>query len=832
MSVTITSVLFTDEYSGSPSGHGADTGLNHLKGVVGDLMWVTIQGYVSWSTTDTPMSFSVAAQTITRQDCTGGGSFIDDGFNIGDTITVTGTGGADDTNYTVTDVSQYVLTVSGGITVTAAYASVNVYGTRSIVGGWVDMFANVVPNDYDDTHFNSLTDVNSVQRYSGTVPAISSSNSLPPNARSWAWWDGYDQTAGYYYYSNALQPTFTTNSITGYKQYFTVVYAFFIKPFYTADQLQLMKDAFTNSVYQNSGSPIVNTSNNGFTVPITFQDGGSWKFIAQLDFRFASNDKAPQHTSEGYEWANGNVAWFNDAFPISQNNADRTLFVLDSTTYVDTLTSATVDTCDYNKETTVTVKINDTGFTNGDRFVVNFMWLPTNAKVYQNYQNKANPATFRTVFVHDRCSTTINAASKNGDQYGSGYQVITSCTGTVGGGYLTIVFHINMGSLAKQLFDSVSDTDWNYFIWVTPQYKAETTLALSTRNAVMCDVNLADTDTDNAALLVIDTDGSGDEYFYRYPDVNVNPVTNYAGLVGDIAYSKIGFKTNGKLLKIGTRFDALIYDGGMNLVDQFTLKNWETDVKTTWNGVYNEISISENNGFNLADGDIRNTISISRDNTLDGGGYYGFQFIYGFQLGFQYWQLLTNYAPEVESYSTQYWSIYTQGGTAGGTTLPSGYTTALKKITTWSILDTSTDVVTDFEFYSDVSTNDMYDGTLPTIAFTIQDSNSQSTKGIVPADTSCIVTLDCLGNGVNIGVPPAPYSSIIAVLGLFYDNGTQVFDTSSTEESLLSTSLWTSQPTVTVLSNTHVTISATLDMSLSETPITTYRMVCKLGYKI
>lgn len=835
MSVTFTSVLFSDEYTSVYSGHGGtDAGQNQLKGCVGDLIWAVIDGYVSWGTTATPMYFNTAGKYITRQDCNGSGSFVTDGFKAGDTITVTGTGDANSTNYTISKVTDLVLTLTAAPALTGAYSSVNIYGTTPISGGWMDYYANVVPNNYADDHFNSMTDTKVVQKYSGVIPAINSQNYLPPNARSWAWWDGYDINAGYYYGGQPLEPILSVGSTVNYKQYFRIIHRFFIKPFYTADQLQTFKDAFANSVFLNNGSAIVNNTDNGYVVPSYFEDNNCLKYIAQVDIRFNEYGTAVDHTSEGYTWLEGNTAWFNDTPVTSPDNADVPIYTLHSVTYTDVATSASVDAIDFTRDTTVTIKINDIGFHSSDPFVVNFMWLPTNASSYANYNSKANPATFRTVFVHDRCFALVAGAAVNGDQYGTGYQVIKGVTSSIGGGYLTITFTASCGSLVNQLFANNSEADRNYMIWVTPQDKNIGSLARATRNGIICDINTAYVNTDNSALLVISTDGTTDEHFFRFPDEDVNPVTNYAGVAGDFAYSKIGFKTNGKIKSIRTHFDVLVYDATVTLVDTMTLEDWSVNVSDTYNGVFNDIFVDETRGFPLPDGDLRNTISIVRDATLDGGGYYGFKFIYGFQLGYQWWQFVSPYAAEFIDYATNYWPVYTQGYTSGASVLPSGYTSKIIKVTEWVITDPATGLDTQFQHNSRVSANDQYlSGWKPTLSVATKDTDGNSLNGAIASDAQTEVVCTLAGNGINIGVAPAPYTTLYGLLQVWYDNGSsQVCDSSNTIDANLSTSIWVGQPIVTVNSPASVTITGIIDPSLSPTPITIANVTAKLGYYI
>lgn len=834
MSITITSVLFTDEYTGSPSGHGSDNGQDQLKGCVGDLMWVTIQGYVKWSAESIPVSINATNKTITRQDCSGTGSYVTDGFKAGDTITVTGCGDANDGNYTISTVTALALTLTSAPALTKVYSDVSVYGTTPISNGLIDYYANVVPNDYSDNHFASMTDTKVTQKFTGSVPAIGSQNYLPPNARSWAWWDGYDINAGYYYGGEPLEPVISVQATSDYKQYFTIQHRFFIKPFYTADQLQLLKNAF-DFVSTYTGTDTVNVTTGSYQVPNYFEDENCLKYIAQIDIRFNQYAKEADHTSSGYEWADGNTAWFNEAPKSSPDDANVPLYTSSKVFYYDNATAASLDSIDYRNKTDVKITMSDGIYSTDDPLVLNWMWLPADAKSYQDYNAKSNPATFRTVFMHDRAFMTVDGSTVNGDQAGNQYQVITNANAVTSGGGIMINFTTDFGTAAQTTLMNTGGNGY-YMIWVTPQSKSVPSLSKATRNAAICDVNQVFTSLDNPLLFSISTDGTTDEHFFRYPDVDVNPVTNYAGVSGDIAYSKIGFQIieTGKLKSMRVHFDVTAVNSYTGEPSVFTIDDWGINLTDTWNGLYSDVDVSESKGYDLAYNDIRNQINITRDASLDTGIYYGYKITYGFQCGYQYWQFLTNYAPEVVDYSTQYWAVYTQGYASGGTTLFPVVAIGIQKVTEWVIEDTATGLDTTFIHYSDISVNDQYlSGWKPTVSIATQDTNGNDMGGAVASDAQTQIVATLLGNGVNISTAPAPYSALIASVMVFYDNGTsQVYDIATTEESNLSTSLWISQPVITVISPASLTITAVLDLSLSPTPVTVTNIAVKLGYKI
>lgn len=847
--IQILSRLFQDEYTGTFFG-GADPGQSELKAVPGDLMCAVYSCELGWSTLCKPMKFDSVLQTITRTDCGVGGSFITDGFQVGDHIVVSGTttygygyGYPDDLGYTITDVTDSVITVQSGISITETAACVNIYGVPDLTNAAIDFYYNLLgTNDADS--FQSLTDVKYLQKFTGDSPAQSANNVLTPNAGSWAWWDGHAADNGYGG-TYSLEPTVVRGIMSAdYKVPFTIYFPFLMKPFYTADQLQIMEDAFANSSYTNSGLPVVNASNQGFPLPPQFQDGSVVRMIENIDIRFNKYDAKINHTSGITDWGKSNTAWYNQPFPSSPDSSNKTNYYLypNGTTYL--IGGVSVSEIDFNQVTDVTIKVLANSLpTNGDPFVVNFQWLPTNPSVYQNYQASVNPATFRDVFIHDRAYNTAGSAGVNGDRFGTAYQVLKNVIGTVNGltGTLDITFSIDLGSEIKALFASLDPSDLNYKIWVTPQMATELTLEKSTRNAILCDVNLATTNKDDSSLFAITTNGTTDTHFFRYPDTNVNPVTNLSAFVGEMAYCETWFK-----VKSGSRVDSVenkfivnVYDGSFppNLVGTSDILVWNKNTSGFWNGKITEIDIQESAGLLLPENDQRNIRSIVRDSANDGGGFHAYIMDFGFQLGYQFWQNTLDFVEETANYHTQYWPVYTQDGTSSSwATLPTNYTSEIKFVQTWLIRDMSTDNVTEFIHTSDVS---VYDDKLTTVAgnptatISTRDLLGNSLSQVVPSDIQCEVRALCAGNGVTIGTPPAPYNTVMAEMTFFYDDGiNQIYDTVTTEEDPITGSLWLGRPTVTVINPQSVSITNTLDPTLVNTPIRVQRIFVRLGYKI
>ncbi len=447
MPIYIDSIKFTDEYTGSIGGFGLDNGADYLIGAVGDKMYAEIKCHVAWGTKNQSMTFNMADNTITREDVTG--SFIDDEFSEGDSITISGAG-ANDGDYIITALTDTVITTDDALVADGLFGSVYIYGTTDI--DYIDFYYNCISNSSENT-FQSLTDVNTQKLTNVDVIPDDGTVYLVPATKQYAWVDVPKNSA-----------TVSSEGTYGYPTFyqdFKIVLAFFIKPFYLNGQKQSLLD-------------LLNGTN--LTPPEYFRDLDCLKFIYQIDARYSARDQTIKHTS-GPQSKKGNTAWFNellDGLPLATGG--NTQFKLISTEYFDNATGNPVDNLDFIAPTDVQIIIEIPVGTSipGLKFVVNFCWGPTSNQAYQNkglidYTNDfGEPNDFRHLFLHDRAKQVIAAGSVNGDRYGTDYQVITNVQGVAYGSSILITFTTDFGSECQRIFNE-NKFGRDYIIWITPE---------------------------------------------------------------------------------------------------------------------------------------------------------------------------------------------------------------------------------------------------------------------------------------------------------------------------------------------------------------------------
>ena len=797
MAVYITSSKWSDEFTGIYNG-GTDTGTSTFMGCVGDLMWLETEFYVAWSASYT-FNFSAANDSIT---ITNFATWSQNGFQVGDTIEVVGSASNDGT-FTVTQIIDNVLYVAEDITVDETTACV-VYGITPVVA--FDYYYNLLGNN-DGKNFVSLTDNPSIQRFTGTVPDEGSSY-MTPNATSYAWWD-------WSAYGLDLKPTLTYLTTEDYKQKYKIIFPFFIKPFNDKTQLNLLSNAYNQNIGDNT---VLNIDN--FIEPSYFFQQ-CLGYVHQIDARFAiSNAKADQ--TSGIISNYGNTAWYDQFFPsgnyVGGNIVTSPQYEFISITY-NTGKSMRSDTI---TRVTIELKKLNGNWSEGDKFVVHFCWLPTNAVKYQAYSDN-NQQNFRKVFLYDRGYTTVGAPPVDGDMFATDIQAITALEGTAVGDVLTIIFDTNLGNLTTAMLKEIP----NYMIWVTPQDNKIDYLVDSWRSAILCDVNQSFVDTDDSSLLQFY--GLADNVvFYSQ---NESAKTDYLGLIGEYGFALCYFKVKENCLikrinasivaQSGSPYDSETYE--------FPLEEWNNQTAEYWNGKLTDIEITDFNGFDVPDGNPENRKYISRREASDGGGYYAYGLGYGFQVGYQFWQNILDFPAQYMAYSNKYYAFYTQGQIEFGNYLLGDYITKVKFKLYFEILDKSTGITTEFvnyapmTFYDGLNNFSDYDGTNKTFDYAGNDLNG----GILfDSETSIVSFFES-----KLSLNPIGSGTPIIEMIIYYELGNKSYwdRILTTDSAPQDGSVWTIVPTI--VTNTYeVTAASYVDFSAFETKPNNVRLYSKLYY--
>lgn len=856
MPVNITDIKFQDSYTGVLAG-GSDSGANFLMGCVGDFAYATIKFNVAWSVLGANINFDSVKKTITLIPCgllTSG--FVDSGFQVGDTIVITGSA-SNNATFAIISLTNTVITVDESV-VTESATGVNVYGATTInafdfyynnlssqnlsIGNPYTHTTIVINNPSKRDIFSSQTDSLSVQKYSGIAQVYYGGSSfMSPNTPSRAWFtdfvDGQD-----------CRPQLTyEGTTTDYKQQYQIVFPFLITPLFLSNQLQLIQNAYAQS--KSSG---VNTVD--YVQPDYFTNNNSLQFIYQIDAKYTPNQNIINHTSSISVTNNiSNISWFNSFFPsgvydVAGNLLTQNQYKFNSIAYTDNSGNPLTE-IDFNQTTNVvlTIALSSGSLASFDtsKFILNFMYLPNNPAEYSGY-SAAKQGTFRQVFLHDRATQIITGASTNGDKFGTSTQAITNLTSALVGGRLVLTFQINLGSLSKSTFSGAAEQDRNYLIWVTPQNHNCTKMTNANRSAIIGDVNLAKTNTDDATLLSVVTNSQSDVYFYRcdtcsqISDLSAKtPETSFNGYVGDygISYLQFKVKKNYEILSINTSFEVQVANAVTTVIQgTFPIEQWNNDTTGYWDGNVNQIQINQTRGFPLASNDLRNIRSINRHPSLDDATYYYYDMVYGFQLGYQYWQNITDYYKVFDRYHTNYWSVYSQGY-AGLTSdpnfvriVPTTQTTKIKFKIVWEVVDTATNITTEFIRYCDVFCYDE-NGNAATFTMSVDttDQWGNSLFGVIAEDQP--TTVECQISAASLATPGG-YTAVGELVAYYTIGSKEIYDRVASDDSgVIQGSIWTAVPLLQIDTTNNVgSIVGYADASKLTFPIKNLRIYSKLQF--
>ena len=330
-----------------------------------------------------------------------------------------------------------------------------------------------------------------------------------------------------------------------------------------------------------------------------------------------------------------NTGWFNERF-----NGQPTNYSVYSIAY--TVAGLPVTKLQFDVDNTVEIIIKnttDTPFSSGNtKYILGFNYLPESETLYQN-----NGRTQTQNFLFDSNFNTIGSGSVNGSNYGNAYQVVKTVTSTfTSSSEIKITAVINVGATAKGI---LQEGDFSrYQLWVITENHSKTA-PTSDKVNLLADVNEFYYDTYTADLISA-PDGIKiiQHPYVDYVDgeslanLNIFPVDD---LVSHLRFN-IDFTTHAAsdLIKINSVKQQLLLK-----------KTGETDITleefiiSTGNypivgGAAQNIDFTQDRVFKIP-AEIRKSITIERNYTLDSGNVYYYDLQYPFMQRWEYWSALT-----------------------------------------------------------------------------------------------------------------------------------------------------------------------------------------------
>lgn len=775
--IDILSIGFTDNYTGT----GA-TKNTFAMGSIGDILQATITLSVHWETLQVPMKFESTTKTIIRgyYGSTDAGSFIDDGFQANDTITIAGTV-SNNGNFNIVSVTKTVITVSNTL-VNETASLTDIHGTTPVNA--FDFYYNLVPNN-TGTNFNSLTDFKNAQKQTASKSTWNNGDTVTLNcattSKGWV---------------TSINDTITRTSSGTYPQLFTVVNTFKIAPLYLANQFNLI----------TAGLP-----------PGYYAGGYSLQYVCRADAKFVINSPSQHHTTDpNYPFELGNVGWFNEFL-----NGGTPEYSLTSISYLDTVTSLPVTSPDFQNDTQVTMVINSAN--------ANFIITPTATKLNLNFiycpGDQADfvntPTKLDQNYKLDSLLFSLGASSANGVNFGTDYQAIKSITSVRNSAsQATITFTISLSTATKNFLKTKGSSNRNFLFWVTPQKGTITNLLTADRNAVFGDFNSFSYNQDDTTLL-----SWNDIKFYQYPDVTTNAYTDYKGFIGDQLLVKSQFL----ILKNATPKNIIINILAVNSVtgESFSLQKYATSLlsKTDSNGVVC-LPISQTFNYQLSSDDPRNQFLFERNSALDTGSQYGYEIDYGFMLRYETWRTVPGVSKAFICNDSEKWSNYSMATNWG-----------IKFQISMDVLNVAGDYLTNFTRNANIKIADdtlsqANNSGINTFIDTYRLVNMAYVDmvGTIANDENTHVKATFKGNFSSFPIGYNEYYGYIA-LDVEGSGGETFIDKTTTEDYPLTSSRWLNRATLTVVSTSQIIIEADIDYTTLDTQTEKYIISARLGYK-
>ena len=531
----------------------------------------------------TNSSISNEIELINNQLIRQSGSWIDDGFAIGDSfeMEVNPNLGTVATGFTVTAITDKILVYSGTIGTNEIFGEndgtvreLEVRGT-SIPQGLVLKFGLIENNE--NTNYLSKTDGNEQGYYLAGISATDQQMQPLGAIRSW-------QSGG------AFVRFLTTTGDNTYT--FEVRNEFIIPAYYREGELADLKAGLQ---------------------PSEFSGTNSLKYVVEYDFRTTLNDP---NSSKKFvdDKVLGSVAWYDE-----NANGFNNGFTVNQFDYVDTATTGQVTGFQKGVATTARVFINTNGNT-VDTIGAYVSHLPNQSE----YQNKTDD--YPTIWSYDEALTDTLGTS-----FGGVYGVVQSVTAIDLSGVLFV--QVNC------LFNGALIDNGDPFLLGISVGSSGLTNKTSDRVNLLIDVGEFVVDTDIKNLIRLDKL----EFYPHTKDLGTTGFTDYKGVIQDgvlCDYSFSSVVSSGAFIK---QFDAKLVAWNTTDNSYFELENIPMPLTnqtiTTQNGYTVQIiSLVNDRGFQLEGTDQFDLQTISTGNGTTGVVQYSGQI--GFKIDWQEWLAL------------------------------------------------------------------------------------------------------------------------------------------------------------------------------------------------
>lgn len=602
MSIVITSQKIYNQWTGTGGG-----GTSFLNQGVTNKIDVEIDFYISWNLTEARLAFDNSDGTISMLNDYDSRTFIEEGFQVDDTITIANST-SNDGDYTISAISEdgRTITVVESMT-TENGESVDVHGITPITV--VDLYDNFIENAAPED-YTSAVDPNTKMRITA-VDVDATEIVHPTNFRartkykSWINFDLSDYDTG-----ESTVCTIIGAGITDYKQMFTLNKTLYVTPLYLIDQLSNFTDSVTPDYYKGERS---------------------LKYIFKIEGRYTDGTPVADH-SVSSTVQKGTGGWFDEA-----NNGRLPEYYVSAISYG--FGGSPYDSLNVQGSTNVTMTFKSrtgqfTNTTTDCRLV--FFICPDAESDYQ----LTTDTTLLDNFFFDEVTNAVGAASADGVRYGTARQAITDCTFVyVDANTITATFTFIGGSDLVDYWEGKDDDQRKYVIALSSEDKDVTTTKGTVSNMAKADFNSAFWDKDDTSLFSFV--GGGINAF-EYPDQGTYGVGSIEGLEGDWWLTRCRFKVYNDPDADGNtptvkqiKVQVIAYKASN---DDFVLEEKLIECESFRKvDDIQQLSVDDSRGFISYDDDSRNEVILERYPTGDTSSTAGYELRYPLILRYENW---------------------------------------------------------------------------------------------------------------------------------------------------------------------------------------------------
>lgn len=778
MSIYITSLGFYDEFTGDLAGNP-----EYLMGNVGDRITAKIAISVNWQSLGISVVTNSTNKTIIRSDA---GSFISDGFTKNDTFKLFNVEASSVIGYfTIESLTDKQIIVTTAIP-TGTYNSVDLNGTTTLTS--FDYKFNLIENN-SSINFKNIVDSENEAAFNATGWGATGTAAVNMTVR------GRSNAS---FLANAtgtvnvptIQPISITYSNRIYKQNYTILHTFVI-PEYLAGQQTFLAD----------GQPFA---------PPYFLSTNSLKYICDINGRYENTSPEATQKLAPFTFPKGNVGYFNEFL-----NGGTPEYSLTSIVFTDVLTGLVVTEVDFNRTTDVVITLASSSgnfLAAGTPYILTHKYLPNDTTDYVNTTTNYNQN-----FKQDRRKKLSGAATTNGEQYGTGLQVITNVTTTYwSANSMSFNYRIDNSAAIKTFLAAKNSDNRNFLIFVTPQHDAVTTLKGTDRNAVMCYQGSYIYNQTDATLFVV----NGQTNFYDFPNDFNNATSGFSGYEGDTVLTRTQFKvakTDADLQFIALQIRAEKTGEDPVILEQKIIEVASELVDCT--GV-KAIDFSETREYKTGTTQT-SEIYVKRLPSMDTSSYTYYEVQYPFKLRYETWRSLDTDVACFPSPKNN-WSRYSTQTTGWSTTF--NVIAGVEKI--------STSFVT---YYKHSSSLNIYPRTQNTYTTEVVLTNSSgvNTNSQILLDENTTVTVTMTGDFATFPSFPTGSTTYYGFISLDNNSvgGVDYQDITSTEYTKSDTSVWVNNTvTMTIVDTSRIILTNSIDYTKLDNQ-SLYTISSKIGFK-